>query len=152
MFFSCLKKSINDVIEVINKINDNNEFEKHRFELFYKIVIAVHFIADYEVRIKKHIPLEYKDFVMGFHYLNNQLKHDCNLEIIYYEVCGSMFPLRYLMQFGKPGVCWNNFVDNSDKKSRDQRKYYEEHLMNQDIETTFRHIWDIFNEINNNAN
>lgn len=152
MFYKCLNKSVNEAIEVVKKISDNTKFQEYKFELFYKVVIAVHFIADYEERVRLLIPKTDKDFTKGFLYLNNQLKHDYNLEMFYYEVCGSMFPMRFPMRFGKPGIYWDDFVDNGKKTSRGQRKHYEENLMNKDIEETLLKALNIFSDINNSSN
>ena len=152
MFFKCLEQSVSEAVEAINKISDNTKFEEYKFELFYKVVIAVHFIADYEERVRPLISKNDQDFTKGFLYLNNQLKHDCSLDMFYYEVCGSMFPMRFPMRFGKPGIYWNNFVDNGKKSSRGQRKHYEENLMSKDIEATLLKVLDIFRNIIDNSN
>lgn len=152
MFFKCLNQSVNEAIEAINKISDNTKFEEYKFELFYKVVIAVHFIADYEERVRQLISKTDEDFTKGFLYLNNQLKHDCNLDMFYYEVCGSMYPLRFPMRFGKPGIYWNDFVDNGKRSSRGQRKHYEDNLMSKDVESTLLQVLSIFRNINDNSN
>lgn len=152
MFFKCLEQSVSEAVEAINKISDNTKFEEYKFELFYKVVTAVHFIADYEERVRPLISKTDEDFTKGFLYLNNQLKHDCSLDMFYYEVSGSMFPMRFPMRFGKPGIYWNDFVDNGRKSSRGRRKHYEDNLMSKDIEATLLKVLDIFRNIIDNSN
>ena len=146
MFLNAANKSIEDAVQTINKITDNMKFDCMRAELFQSIVSAVHFIADYEERIRTKLDPNDANVLKGFLYINNQLKHDVTLELFYYDVSGSMFPMRFPMRFGKPGVYWRDFVDNGKQTARGRREHYEKHLMNKDIEASLLQVQKILNK------
>lgn len=146
MFLKAANKSIDDAVQTINKINDNKKFDCMREELFQSIVAAVHFIADYEQRIRTKLDPNDAEMLKAFLYVNNQLKHDVSLVLFYYDVSGSMFPMRFPFRFGKPGVYWRDFVDNSSRKARGTRADYEKYLMNKDIEATLLRVQQILNK------
>ena len=104
MFLKAANKSIDDAVRTINQITNNMMFDSLREELFQSIVSAVHFIADYEQRIRTKLDPDDAEVLKAFLYVNNQLKHDVTLELFYYDVSGSMFPMRFPFRFGKPGV------------------------------------------------
>lgn len=140
MFFIAANKSINDAVQTIGKITDNTKFDCMRGELFQSIVSAVHFIADCEERIRTKLDPDDAEKLKAFLYVNNQLKHDVSLELFYYDVSGSMYPMRYPMRYGEPGVCWRDFPDNGNKNARGKREHYEKYLMNKDIEESLLSI------------
>ena len=143
MFLKAANKSIDDAVRTINQITNNMMFDSLREELFQSIVSAVHFIADYEQRIRTKLDPDDAEVLKAFLYVNNQLKHDVTLELFYYDVSGSMFPIRFPFRFGKPGVYWRNFVDNSSREARGKREHYEKYLMRKDIEKTLLHAKEI---------
>lgn len=143
MFLSAVNISIDTAIQTIEKITDNTQFKDLREELFHSIVSAVHFIADYEERVRAQLSPEDAEVFKAFLYVNNQLKHDINLEMFYYDVAGSMFPIFFPMRFGEPGVNWRDFPNNGNKNARGKREHYEKHLMNKDIEATLISIKQI---------
>ena len=140
MFFKAANKNIDDAVCTINKITDNMMFVSLREELFQSIVSSVHFIADCEERIRTKLDPDDAEILKAFLYVNNQLKHDVSLELFYYDVSGSMFPMRFPFRFGKPGVYWREFADNGNQRARGKREHYEKHLMNKDIEATLLHV------------
>lgn len=146
MFWKAANKSIEDAVQTINKITDNKKFDYMREDLFRNIVSAVHFIADSEQRIRTKLDSDDAEMLKAFLYINNQLKHDVNLEMFYYEVSGSMYPIRFPFRFGKPGVYWRNFPDNGSRKARGKREHYEKYLMNKDIEATLLYVQEILNK------
>lgn len=96
IFYDAALKSIDDAIGAIDEITDNEKFNELRIMLFSSVVNAVHQIADYYERIKDHpLPLEIDNEFRAYAYLNNQIKHDKDLEFIYFEVAGSMFPMFF---------------------------------------------------------
>ena len=148
MFLSAVNISIDTAIQTIEKITDNTQFKDLREELFHSIVSAVHFIADYEERVRAQLSPEDAEVFKAFLYVNNQLKHDINLEMFYYDVAGSMFPIFFPMRFGEPGVNWRDFSDNGNKRARGKREHYEKHLMNKDIGATLKLIKEIIAKYN----
>lgn len=149
MFFKAANKSINAAIEQINNITDNAQFDCVKVELFQTVVTAIHLIADCEERVRKKLSCDDSEFLKAFLYINNQLKHDINLELFYYDVSGSMFPFSFPMRFGTPGIYWRDFVDNGEKKARGKRKHYEQYLMDKDIEITLRTAKEILDKYSN---
>lgn len=143
MFRSAVNKSIDTAIQTIEKITDNMQFKNLIEELFHSIVSAVHFIADYEERVRELLTPDDAEVFKAFLYVNNQLKHDVELEMFYYDVAGSMFPIFFPMRFGEPGVNWRDFPDNGNKRARGKREHYEKYLMNKDIGTTLKSIKEI---------
>ena len=143
MFLSAVNRSIDAAIQTIEKITDNMKFDALREELFHSIVSAVHFIADYEERVRTILTPEDAEVFKAFLYVNNQLKHDVNLEMFYYDVAGSIFPMFFPMRFGEPGVSWRCFPDNGNKNARGKREHYEKHLMDKDIGVTLVSIKEI---------
>lgn len=144
IFYDIALKGIDDAITAIDRITDNTKFAELEIQLHSDIVGAVHQIADYYARINHSLLSKEDDlYFRAFAYLNNQIKHDQSLEIIYYEVCGSMFPMRFPFRFGEPGVCWNAFVDNSSKYARGKREDYEACLIERDIKKTLCDIREI---------
>ena len=145
MYYKIAIDNIDKAVEKINKISNNQMFSVLRDELNRTIVNAVSSIAVYYERMD-YIKLSQDDdtYLRAFAYLNNQIKHDKNLNMIYYDVSGSMFPMQFPMRFGKPGVYWKNFKDNGRPNSRGKRKHYDSLLNNKDIETTLLKAKEIF--------
>jgi len=101
------------------------------------IINAIHSIGDYYERLDKNMITKNDDlWFKAYVYVNNQIKHDKELEIIHFPVYGSMYPMGYPRRYGLPGVSWNNFVDNGRKNSRGRREHYEECLCDKDIKCT----------------
>lgn len=140
MFLVAVKESIDIALESINKITNNEKFEELKEELFRNIVSAIHLIADFEERIRATIEEEDAEFFKAFLYVNNQLKHDVDLEIFYYAVAGSMFPFFFPMRYGKPCLIWSNFTDKGSAKARGKRSHYEKYLMEKDVANTLERI------------
>ena len=122
IFYDIALKGIDDAITAIDRITDNTKFAELEIQLHSDIVGAVHQIADYYARI------------------NHSL---LSKEIIYREVCGSMFPMRFPFRFGEPGVYWNDFVDNGSKYARGKREDYNACLIERDIKKTLCDIREI---------
>lgn len=137
IFYDTALESIEDAIDAIDEITDNEKFNELRIVLFSKVVSAVHQISDYYERIKEHpLPLEIDNEFRAYAYLNNQIKHDKDLEFIYFEVAESVHPMFYPFQFDSPGLYWKNFRDNGRANARGKREHYEAHLMDRDVKAT----------------
>lgn len=137
IFYCAALKSIDDAIDAIDEITDNEKFDELKIVLFSKVVNAVHQISDYYERIKEHpLPLEIDNEFRAYAYLNNQIKHDKDLEFIYFEVAESVYPTFYPFQFGSPSLCWKEFKNNGRANARGRREHYEAHLMDRDVKAT----------------
>lgn len=132
------------VLGLLDQITDNTKFNSVREDLQYNLISLIHYIGDLYPRIKAKGSLailskEEQEIFLAFVYLNNQLKHDPDLNAIYYEVSGSMFPMRFPFRFGPPGVCWFDFEDHG--KSREaKREFYDTHLKKRDVRRTLESL------------
>ncbi len=141
IFYKLAIENINLAIVTLNEITDNIELNKMNLSITKNVTNAVHSIGDYYERIKEAKIYQEDDLLFkAFAYLNNQIKHDINLEIIHYPVYGNQFPISFPMNFGPPGVCWNNFADNGRKTAIPKREHYNEYLCNKNVESTLRNI------------
>lgn len=145
MYYKIAIDNIDKAVEEINKISNNQMFSVLRDELNRTIVNAVSSIAVYYERMDySKLSQDNDTYLRAFAYLNNQIKHDKNLNMIYYDVSGSMFPMQFPMRFGKPGVYWKDFTNNGRSDSRGKREYYDLMLNSKDIEITLLKAKEIF--------
>ena len=150
VYFQAIQRSISKSIEVIDSITDNTQFEANREALFDSIVAVIHLVGDIHPRIKKcdiwNTWKEEKEFFLAFAYLNNQIKHDLSLEIFYYEVCGSTFPMRFPYRFGPPGVSWSDFPDHGQSKKA-KREYYDRFLKHKDVKESLKKLDNLLKDM-----
>lgn len=132
------------VLGLLDQITDNTKFNSVREDLQYNLISLIHYIGDLYPRIKAKGSLailskEEQEIFLAFVYLNNQLKHDPELDAIYYEVSGSMYPKRYPYRYGPPGVYWCDFEDHG--KSREaKREFYDAQLKKKDVRRTLESL------------
>lgn len=127
-------KNINDTIRIIDLIMDNLKFKEYYQEANRLVNNSVHAILDwYERMDKSQLSQEEDTLLRAFMYLNNQIKHDINLEYVSFAVSGSSYPMFYPFRYGLPGLFWRNFPDNGRENSRGKRCHYEEALMDKDV-------------------
>ena len=144
MYFKACVRGFKKVFEILDQITDNTKFDLVKDELHYNLLSLIHCIGDIYARLKAQKALEILsteelELFLGFVYLNNQLKHDPELNAIYYEVSGSMFPMRFPFRFGTPGVYWTNFEDHG--KSREaKREHYDANLNRKDVRHTLESL------------
>ena len=140
--------NINGAIQIIDSIQDNTMFEQRQVSITAAIHNAVHTIVDFYERIDKSSLISEKDDLFrAFMYVNNQIKHDKNLQFITYNVCGSMYPYDYPFRYGPPGVMWADFVDYGRPTARGKRMHYEKMLMNKDVKNTMITVKSVINEL-----
>lgn len=144
MFADVALFDIESAIRTIDSISENTKFKELQMSIITSIHNAVHAIVDYYERIDKSI-LEKKEDTLfrAFMYLNNQLKHDKELEFVTYNVSGSMFPIFFPFRSGPPGVNWADFKDNGKAEARGKREHYEDMLMNKDVRKSLEMARDI---------
>lgn len=128
------------VFKTLDQITDNTKFDLVKDALHYDLLALIHCIGDIYARMKAQKTLailskEELQLFLGFVYLNNQLKHDPELNAIYYEVSGGMYPMKYPYRYDSPGVYWKNFQDHG--KSREaKRLHYDATLNRKDVRRT----------------
>ncbi len=138
---------IETTIKTLDQITDNTKFRELQIEITSSIHNAVHAIVDCYERMEKDTLQPEEDMLFrAFMYLNNQLKHDENLQFITYNVSGSMFPIMFPFKSGSPAVYWASFKDNGNKNARGRRCHYEQMLMNKDVRRKLEEVKRIFNK------
>ena len=147
IYFSAALQGIQNVQEVLSRITDNTKFDSVRSDLYYHLLSLIHSTGDIYARLKYKnlldtLSSDEKEFFLSFIYLNNQLKHDPDLNIIYYEVSGSMFPMTFPFRFGSPGVYWADFQDHGKSKEA-KRLYYDLYLNHKDISYTLKRLEEV---------
>ena len=140
-------RSIKHALDTIDKLADNAIFSEMRDEMQFQIITAVHWIGDVGERIKHKLTSKDDDeLIRAFYYLNNQLKHDHELEVIYYNVYESRYPSGYPHRYGSPPTIeWNNFKDNGRKESRGKRKHYDAVLNGREVQPSFIAVIELIN-------
>ena len=142
LFCGSAIRRIKEAQGIIKSIDSNLKFQKSEDELNDCLLALIHSVGDIADRIYesgngkiKLLSEDDKVFLLAFVYLNNQLKHDTHLNIIYCEVQGSMFPINFSksMHFGQPIVCWANFEDHGRKNARGRRKHYDAVLNSKNV-------------------
>lgn len=136
--------NIDDAIQIIDGIQNNTMFDQRQVVITTAVHNAIHAIVDYYERLDKtFLQQEEDDLFRAFMYVNNQIKHDTNLQCVTYNVYGSMFPFDFPFRFGPPGVMWADFVDNGRPTARGKRSHYEKMLMNKEVKTTMKTVKSI---------
>ena len=129
--------NIDNAIKTIDDIHDNTMFKQMQLSITASTHNAVHAIVDFYERIDKlALNSEEDDLFRAFMYVNNQIKHDKNLQFVTYNVSGSMFPFDFPFRFGPPGVMWSDFPDNGSTAARGKRKHYDKMLIKKDVKAT----------------
>lgn len=150
MYYDGALRAINNSIKLIDSITDNTKFEEVSSELHDSLISTVHFVGDVYERIKKnginHFSQDKKEFLLAFVYLNNQLKHDVLLNVVYYEVSGSMFPFKFPRRFGTPAVYWSDFPDHGQSKKA-KREHYDLYLKKKDVRVTLEKLYGLLKEL-----
>lgn len=81
------KSKIDNFINEMDKIPDNEYFHQNSDKFSELLIDVVHAIADCYERNRDKLGSTDKDFICAFRYLNNQLKHDTNLDVF---MCNSI--------------------------------------------------------------
>ena len=129
--------NIDNAIKTIDDIHDNTMFKQMQLSITASTHNAVHAIVDFYERIDKLALSSEEDALFrAFMYVNNQIKHDKNLQFVTYNVSGSIFPFDFPFRFGPPGVMWPDFPDNGSLRARGRREHYEKMLIKKDVKAT----------------
>lgn len=144
MYIDASIRTIRKALDLLGRITDNTKFQEIRDELHDNLLALVHFVGDIYARLKANkvfynVSKDEVELFLAFIYLNNQLKHDPNLEVIYYELSGSMFPMFFPFHFGLPCVCWADFEDHGNNKEA-TRTLYDKYLKSKDIQVTLEQL------------
>lgn len=150
IYIQSVHRAIKKVIELLDGITDNTKFSAVRDSLFDEIVRVINLVGDIYPRIKNRDVWstwdEEKEYFLAFVYLNNQVKHDISLELFYFEVCGSIYPMRFPYRYGPPGVVWADFPDHG--KSREaKREYYDQNLKLKDVKKSLIKLDGLLNDV-----
>lgn len=156
IYFNITLQGIYNAQVLLNKISNNTQFDSVRDSLYYHLFSLIHSAGDIYARLKNKklldaLPSNERNFFLSFIYLNNQIKHDPDLNIIYYEVYGSTFPMRLPFRFGSPGVYWADFQDHGKSKEA-KRLYYDLYLNHKDISYTLKQLEEVILKYKNIIN
>lgn len=149
MYMNALSLAIDNAMKLIDSITNNTKFEVVESELHYALLSMVHFVGDVYGRHQQYwdkLSIEEQEYFLAFVYLNNQLKHDNTLNVIYYRLCGSMFPMSFPFHFGPPCVCWADFEDHESTKVR-KRAFYDANLKQKNVKATLERLRQILDHI-----
>lgn len=145
MYISNIRITAQDLLGVVSGITNTTDFGKVKNIINAKVVSFVHAIGDYVVRYAELLSEDEKNYFLAFHYVNNQLKHDKKLEVIYYRVYSASYPRAYPYRYGRSGVSWANFEDH-EIRGKKLRKYYDMYLKEKDIQSSVEIILNILNK------
>ena len=150
MYFKLVNDSIDKAVSVMDSITTNAMLEEKRQEVFITMVNAIHAISDCEERIRDVLHEDQKGdyLIKAFLYINNQIKHDKELQFFHFDVCGSIYPMRYPYLYGEPSIFWSNFENHGSPNARGKRKHYDEMLVDKEIKYTLLEIQKILNKYN----
>ena len=140
IYFNACFRGFNKVYKLLDQITDNTKFDLVEEELHDDLLALIHYVGDIYARLKdkkilNKLSKEEVECFLSFVYLNNQLKHDAALNVIYYEVAGSMYPMVYPMNYGDPEVYWAEFEDHGQSREA-KREYYDLYLKNKEVRST----------------
>ena len=129
---------VNSLISEIDAATENEYFHQHKENFLFSIIDAVHAIADCYERNRHQLCKSDDDFLLGFCYLNNQLKHDSALEVFGIPVYSAVLPTRLPLLLGSSScsIIWADFPDNGNANARAKRRHYDTHLVNKDVKKT----------------
>lgn len=141
VFSEIALNNIDVSLQTIEGITDNEQFEELQIIIPTSIHNAVHSLVDFYERLdKSSLQPEEDELFRAFMYVNNQLKHDKDLQFVTYNIAEKRYPYFYPCRYGPPGVCWADFVDNGSQNARGKRRHYEQMLMDKDIQETLESV------------
>ncbi len=140
---------INKLISEIDAVTENEYFHQHKEDFLFSVIDAVHAIADCYERNSNKVCASDKEFLLGFCYLNNQLKHDKSLDVFSIPVYSAVLPSRLPMRLGvsECSIIWADFENHGRISARAQRWHYDANLLNKDVKDTMLKARDILNDV-----
>ena len=131
-------ETISELINKLDGITDNQTFHEQKEHFVGKIINSVHAIADCYERNKEKLSPKDKSFILAFCYLNNQLKHDRELEVFSEQIYSSTLPTYFPFRLGfkSYSIVWADFEDHGSEKAAGKRKHYEDSLKGKDVKET----------------
>ena len=140
---------IDKFISEIDTVVDNESFYRQRDDFMLILIDVVHAIADCYERKRHGLSSTDDEFLLGFCYLNNQLKHDTKLEVFSVQIYSAVLPLRFPARLGsrKCSLLWADFEDHGSPKARPKRWHYDTHLLDKDVKTTLHRAKAILDSV-----
>ena len=125
----------------VDEITDNECFYNRKENLMCGIIDAVHAIADCYERNKTKLYGEDKELVLAFGYLNNQLKHDKDLEVFSSPIYSAVLPTRFPFRLGATScsMTWADFEDHGQSRIA-TRDHYDKYLKQKDVAETLSEV------------
>ena len=140
---------IDRFLKDMETITDNECFYNNKEILMASIIDAVHAIADCYERNKTKLDGTEKTLALAFCYLNNQLKHDTNLEVFSTPVYSAVLPTRLPFRLGATScsITWADFEDHGNTRAAGKRDHYDMYLNGKDVEETLIKIKKILDDV-----
>ena len=131
-------ETIGELINKLDGITDNQIFHEQKDHLACKVINSVHAIADCYERNKEKLSKEDKDFILAFCYLNNQLKHDRDLEVFSEQIYSAVLPTYLPCRLGSTSysIIWADFENHGRENAAGKREHYDDSLKGKDVKET----------------
>ncbi|MBE6882843.1 MAG: hypothetical protein E7489_07545 [Ruminococcaceae bacterium] len=145
------KSKIDNFINEMDKIPDNEYFHQNSDKFSELLIDVVHAIADCYERNRDKLGSTDKDFICAFRYLNNQLKHDTNLDVFDVQFHSAVLP-TYLPCILEAAVCsirWADFEDHGRPVREGTRLQYDTYLKDEDVVKTLKDVKQILDGVVN---
>ena len=138
---------INKLVSAIDAVTGNEYFHQHKEDFLFDIIDAVHAIADCYERNRDKLCTADDEFLLGFCYLNNQLKHDPSLEVFGIPMYSAVLPTRLPLILGNSScsIIWADFEDHGEDRARAKRWHYDASLVKKDVKETMLEALSILN-------
>lgn len=140
IYYEKCVENINKVIEELDKFNCNEDFINNKNKIEKSIYDTLSAVGLLYTRLDNKIHNS-ENIINAFQYLNNQVKHIKELEILTYSIAGSEYPRFYPYCYGKAHYSWLDF-ENHETRKPPLRPQYEKFLMNREVKTTYHELLD----------
>ena len=131
-------ETIDELINKLDRITDNQTFHEQKDHLVGKTINAVHAIADCYERNKEKLSGDNKNFLLAFCYLNNQIKHDRDLEVFSEQIYSAVLPTYLPCRLGSTSysIIWADFENHGRENAAGKREHYDDLLKGKDVKDT----------------
>ena len=135
-------QELEEVLAMAKKDLNNPDLKN---ELSYRLGSCLHWIMDYQERVKtsfNDIPDEVISYFSALGYANNQLKHEVTLTRLYQRTGGFSFPISFPLVI--PGIrfVWSLGSENQTGHAN-QLANYKKHFDNNDVMKTIENTLNI---------
>ena len=138
-------RNIDDALKELSRLTDNESIINYKDSIMHYLVVLAHSVGDLYSRLDVKT-VNNNNIINAFMYLNNQIKHDKELNFVSCFMAGSEYPRFYPRSYVKAHSCWADFEDHECRGIR-LRPQYEMYLMNRDIKESLEVLKNEINKI-----